>query len=175
MDYSHLYPVEGQESMGDLILEEVDQRGCGVSILGHTQNLTGQPTLVDPALSRKVELDNLLRSLPSSTMMLTQRVLTYQNMGIPGKKCGTVIVTAEELGCCRDSVLMQFCANKLDKKDFFGKSDPFLVFHRSNEDGRTIKVEVYDWDRDGSHDFIGEFTTSYRELSRGQSQFNVYE
>uniref|UniRef100_A0A8B9LYF2 C2 domain-containing protein n=1 Tax=Accipiter nisus TaxID=211598 RepID=A0A8B9LYF2_9AVES len=29
-----------------------------------------------------------------------------------------------------------------------------------------------DYDR---HDFIGEFTTSYRELSRGQSQFNVYE
>lgn len=26
-----------------------------------------------------------------------------------------------------------------------------------------------------SHDFIGEFTTSYRELSRGQNQFNVYE
>ncbi|KAF7254511.1 Copine-5 [Varanus komodoensis] len=42
-------------------------------------------------------------------------------------------------------------------------------------DGKTIKVEVYDWDRDGSHDFIGEFTTSYRELARGQSQFNVYE
>ena len=26
-----------------------------------------------------------------------------------------------------------------------------------------------------SHDFIGEFTTSYRELARGQSQFNIYE
>lgn len=26
-----------------------------------------------------------------------------------------------------------------------------------------------------SHDYIGEFTTCYRELSRGQSQFNVYE
>uniref|UniRef100_A0A3B4C1C4 C2 domain-containing protein n=1 Tax=Pygocentrus nattereri TaxID=42514 RepID=A0A3B4C1C4_PYGNA len=112
--------------------------------------------------------------------------------------------------CGRDSATMQFCANKLDKKDFFGKSDPFMVFYRSNEDGtftichktevvkntlnpvwqsftipvralcngdydRTIKVEVYDWDRDGSHDFIGEFTTSYRELARGQSQFNVYE
>ncbi|XP_033470711.1 copine-8 [Epinephelus lanceolatus] len=130
--------------------------------------------------------------------------------GIPGKKCGTIIVKAEELNNCRESVMMQFCGNKLDKKDFFGKSDPFLVFHRSNEDGtftichktevvkntlnpvwqafkipvralcngdydRTIKVEVYDWDRDGSHDFIGEFSTSYRELSRGQSQFNVYE
>ncbi|KAI4791855.1 hypothetical protein KUCAC02_033758, partial [Chaenocephalus aceratus] len=128
--------------------------------------------------------------------------------GIQGKKCGTIIVKAEELNNCRESVMMQFCGNKLDKKDFFGKSDPFLVFYRSNEDGtftichktevikntlnpvwqafkipvralcngdhdRTIKVEVYDWDRDGSHDFIGEFSTSYRELSRGQSQFNV--
>uniref|UniRef100_A0A8C1Q766 Copine Va n=2 Tax=Cyprinus carpio TaxID=7962 RepID=A0A8C1Q766_CYPCA len=130
--------------------------------------------------------------------------------GIPGKNCGTIILTAEELGNCRDCATMQFCANKLDKKDFFGRSDPFMVFYRSNEDGtftichktevvkntlnpvwqpftipvralcngdydRSIKVEVYDWDRDGSHDFIGEFTTSYRELSRGQSQFNVYE
>ncbi|KAB5546072.1 hypothetical protein PHYPO_G00067900 [Pangasianodon hypophthalmus] len=130
--------------------------------------------------------------------------------GIPGKKCGNIVFTAEELSNCRDIATMQLCANKLDKKDFFGKSDPFLVFYRSNEDGtftichktevikntlnpvwqpftipvralcngdydRTVKVDVYDWDRDGSHDFIGEFTTSYRELSRGQSQFNVYE
>ncbi|KAM8917331.1 copine-5b isoform 3-T3 [Spinachia spinachia] len=130
--------------------------------------------------------------------------------GIHGKKCGTVVLSAEELSNCRDSATMQFCANKLDKKDFFGKSDPFMVFYRSNEDGtftichktevvkntlnpvwqpftipvralcngdydRTIKVEVYDWDRDGSHDFIGDYTTSYRELARGQSQFNVYE
>uniref|UniRef100_A0A669CX14 Copine Va n=1 Tax=Oreochromis niloticus TaxID=8128 RepID=A0A669CX14_ORENI len=130
--------------------------------------------------------------------------------GIPGKKCGTIILSAEELGNCRDYATMQFCANKLDKKDFFGKSDPFMVFYRSNEDGtftichktevvkntlnpvwepfsipvralcngdydRTIKVEVYDWDRDGSHDFIGEFTTSFKELCRGQNQLNVYE
>uniref|UniRef100_A0A8C5ADI4 Copine family member IX n=1 Tax=Gadus morhua TaxID=8049 RepID=A0A8C5ADI4_GADMO len=130
--------------------------------------------------------------------------------GIPGKKCGVIILSAEELSNCRDIATMQLCANKLDKKDFFGKSDPFLVFYRSNEDGtftichktevvkntlnpvwqaftipvralcngdydRTVKVDVYDWDRDGSHDFIGEFTTSYRELSRGQNQFNVYE
>ncbi|KAG7519488.1 copine-9-like [Solea senegalensis] len=130
--------------------------------------------------------------------------------GIPGKKCGVIIFAAEELSNCRDIATMQLCANKLDKKDFFGKSDPFLVFYRSNEDGtftichktevikntlnpvwqpftipvralcngdydRTVKIDVYDWDRDGSHDFIGEFTTSYRELSRGQNQFNVYE
>uniref|UniRef100_A0A3Q2CSV6 Copine family member IX n=1 Tax=Cyprinodon variegatus TaxID=28743 RepID=A0A3Q2CSV6_CYPVA len=139
-----------------------------------------------------------------------QMHLRYQKNGIPGKKCGVIILTAEELSNCRDIATMQLCANKLDKKDFFGKSDPFLVFYRSNEDGtftichktevikntlnpvwqpftipvralcngdydRTVKVDVFDWDRDGSHDFIGEFTTSYRELSRGQNQFNVYE
>lgn len=38
---------------------------------------------------------------------------------------------------------MQFCANKLDKKDFFGKSDPFLVFYRSNEDGRWVCILLY--------------------------------
>uniref|UniRef100_A0A8C1PP26 Copine Vb n=1 Tax=Cyprinus carpio TaxID=7962 RepID=A0A8C1PP26_CYPCA len=55
---------------------------------------------------------------------------------------------------------------------------PFTIPVRALCNGdydRAIKVEVYDWDRDGSHDFIGEFTTSYRELARGQSQFNVYE
>lgn len=39
------------------------------------------------------------------------------------------------LSSFQESVMLQFCGNKLDKKDFFGKSDPFLVFYRSNEDG----------------------------------------
>ncbi|KAA8591135.1 hypothetical protein FQN60_002078 [Etheostoma spectabile] len=124
--------------------------------------------------------------------------------GIPGKKCGTIILSAEELGNCRDYATMQFCANKLDKKDFFGKSDPFMVFYRSNEDGTfTIchKTEVVkntlnpvwqpfsipvralcngDYERTQEeqgvgHDFIGEFTTIYKELCRGQNQLNVYE
>ncbi|XP_056897542.1 copine-9-like [Takifugu flavidus] len=147
-----------------------------------------------------------LGEIIGSTGGRLERILS----GIPGKKCGTILFTAEELSNCRDLATMQLCANKLDKKDFFGKSDPFLVFYRSNEDGsftichktevikntlnpvwqpftipvralcngdydRTVKVDVYDWDRDGSHDFIGEFTTSYRELSRGQNQFSVYE
>ena len=35
----------------------------------------------------------------------------------------------------QEQVHFQFCANKLDKKDLFGKSDPFLTFYRANEDG----------------------------------------
>ena len=35
----------------------------------------------------------------------------------------------------QDEVTLQFTAAKLDKKDFFGKSDPFLTFSRVNENG----------------------------------------
>ena len=38
----------------------------------------------------------------------------------------------------QEQATIQFCAHKLDKKDFFGKSDPFLTFSRSNEDGRYM-------------------------------------
>ena len=38
----------------------------------------------------------------------------------------------------QDVVTLQFKGHKLDKKDFFGKSDPFLVFYRCNEDNRLV-------------------------------------
>ena len=39
------------------------------------------------------------------------------------------------MGACKEEVTLQFCGKKLDKKDFFGKSDPFLLLYRTNEDG----------------------------------------
>ncbi|XP_031566337.1 copine-8-like isoform X2 [Actinia tenebrosa] len=116
------------------------------------------------------------------------------------KSRGKIILTCEELSACKDVVTIQFRGHKLDKKDFFGKSDPFLVFYRYNEDGsftavhrtevikntlnptwkeltipsralcngdyhRAIRVECYDWDRDGGHDLIGIFSTTLKELT----------
>ena len=43
---------------------------------------------------------------------------------------GSVFVTAEELASCKDEVHFRFRAHHLDKKDFFGKSDPFLTISR---------------------------------------------
>ncbi|CAG6021074.1 unnamed protein product [Menidia menidia] len=151
------------------------------------------------------------KTLPKRSLLLPTNEFPEEE-GLPTLKWDCIIIGGLNRACVlrQDIATMQLCANKLDKKDFFGKSDPFLVFYRSNEDGtftichktevikntlnpvwqpftipvralcngdydRTVKVDVYDWDRDGRHDFIGEFTTSYRELSRGQNQFNVYE
>jgi hypothetical protein len=43
---------------------------------------------------------------------------------------GELIVSCEELSMCKDELELQFMAKKLDKKDFFGSSDPFLIVSR---------------------------------------------
>ncbi|XP_062842094.1 copine-4 [Trichomycterus rosablanca] len=55
------------------------------------------------------------------------------------KSCSTVgksiiMITAEELTGNDDYVELSFSARKLDDKDFFSKSDPFLEIYRVNDD-----------------------------------------
>ncbi|KAM9851543.1 copine-4 [Aulostomus maculatus] len=54
----------------------------------------------------------------------------------PGGIVGRVIITitAEELTGNDDYIELSFSARKLDDKDFFSKSDPFLEIYRLNED-----------------------------------------
>lgn len=56
----------------DQTLEQVAQKGCGISILADLQTPSGhdpgQAALADPALSRGVRLDKLHRSLPASVI-----------------------------------------------------------------------------------------------------------
>ncbi|XP_040922313.1 copine-3-like isoform X2 [Toxotes jaculatrix] len=106
---------------------------------------------------------------------------------------GTITICAEERTDNR-VVELEVAARKLDKKDFFGKSDPFLEFYKQTETGwqlahrtevvknnlnptwrrfriplqslcggdveKSIKVDCYDYNNSGSHDFIGSFQTT---------------
>uniref|UniRef100_A0AAX7U622 C2 domain-containing protein n=1 Tax=Astatotilapia calliptera TaxID=8154 RepID=A0AAX7U622_ASTCA len=56
-----------------------------------------------------------------------------------GRAC-TKQVTAEELSGNDDYVELSFSARKLDDKDFFSKSDPFLEIFRINDDGTESLV-----------------------------------
>ncbi|KAJ8271910.1 hypothetical protein COCON_G00107690 [Conger conger] len=58
--------------------------------------------------------------------------------GKPAGK-GTITITAQELSDNR-IITMNMCGRKLDKKDFFGKSDPYLEFHKQGEDGKWMLV-----------------------------------
>ncbi|KAJ3280419.1 hypothetical protein HK104_000671 [Borealophlyctis nickersoniae] len=53
---------------------------------------------------------------------------------------GQIKIVGEELSTLKHVVKCQFSATKLDKKDLFGKSDPFFVISRTMEDGSTTVV-----------------------------------
>lgn len=60
-------------------------------------------------------------------------VVVFSCRGIPGKKCGTVIVTAEELGCCRVSV----CSLRFEKLS----DNDFVIY--AAPDSQRYDVEIY--------------------------------
>jgi len=124
---------------------------------------------------------------------------------------GDLFVYAEEMANNNDLVTFTLEGKKLDKKDFFGKSDPFFEISRVNLESsdwtivyrsevidntlnpqwrpvqidtvtlcnsdheRSLRIDVYDEDSDGSHDLIGRFTTSLRRLLQGPAPENEYE
>lgn len=103
---------------------------------------------------------------------------------------------------------MKMHARSLDKKDFFGKSDPYVIIAKKMDDGswtnvhktdvikntlnpdwtpfsmrvisltsgnpdRPLRFQVWDWDNDGTSDFIGEFQTSYSEIQSSMCEVGL--
>ncbi|GAB1598493.1 copine-8-like isoform X3 [Argonauta hians] len=85
----------------------------------------------------------------------------------PKRDSGVIIVNAEELSSCKEEVSMQFCAHQLDKKDIFGKSDPFLTFYRCNEDGSFTVVHKTEVIKRTLNPTWRPFTISVRLLCNG--------
>jgi len=54
--------------------------------------------------------------------------------------CGEIIISCEEVGDSNMDVTLQLSGIKLDKKDMFGKSDPFLIFSKIRENGTYTPV-----------------------------------
>jgi hypothetical protein len=114
-------------------------------------------------------------------------------------KLQTITVTAEEIISNNKVITLSLSGRKLDRKDWFGKSDPFVTISKSGEYGdytvvhrtevikynlnpnwktfsiplttlcnsddyRVIKIQVDDWNRNGSHAHIGCLQTSVKTL-----------
>jgi len=77
----------------------------------------------------------------SGTNRKFQRPLSGERSGDGGSGGrGTLCVSAEEMSVCREVLTVSLCARKVDKKDFFSKSDPFLAISRVNEDNSYTLV-----------------------------------
>ncbi|XP_069490023.1 copine-6 [Ambystoma mexicanum] len=127
-----------------------------------------------------------------------------------GKTAGksTITIIAEEVSGTNDFVQLSFRAQKLDNKDLFSKSDPFMEIYKTNHNGveqlvrrsevvknnlnpkwepfrvslhslcscdinKTLKFKIYDYDSSGKHDFIGEFSTTFKEMQTASSGSEV--
>ncbi|CAG2245303.1 Nicotinic receptor-associated protein 1,Protein BONZAI 1,Protein BONZAI 2,Copine-5,Copine-8,Copine-1,Copine-2,Copine-A,Copine-4,Copine-9,Copine-7,Copine-6,Protein BONZAI 3,Copine-3 [Mytilus edulis] len=85
----------------------------------------------------------------------------------PVAKNGDIIIRAEEMSNCKEIITLQFKANKLDKKDFFGKSDPYLEFQRSNEDGSFTVVHRTEVIKNSLNPTWQPFTVPVKTLCNG--------
>ncbi|XP_063721552.1 copine-5-like [Symsagittifera roscoffensis] len=127
-----------------------------------------------------------------------------------GNTHAKIFIRAQQTVECRESWNICFSARGLDNKDFFGLSDPYLVFYKKsakgdfivtgqtkviknnlnpnwepfiinkarfndNDEQLPIKIECYDYNSDGSPDFIGDVTTTGGELFKeiGSKSFPV--
>ncbi|KYO19500.1 copine-6 isoform A [Alligator mississippiensis] len=133
--------------------------------------------------------------------IVSQRNVTLPLLLDTGEAAGkaSIVIEVEEVSSTNELVRLEFRALKLDNKDLFSKSDPFLEIYKVNSNeseelvkrtevvynnlnpswepfrvslhslcgcdpDRTIKCMVYDHNSSGKHDYIGEFTTSFREM-----------
>lgn len=86
---------------------------------------------------------------------------------------GTLVVSCEELSSCKDELELQFLGKKLDKKDWFGSSDPFLTFSRANEGGGYTLVHKTEHINNNVNPLWAKFNIPVRTLCNGDHDRNI--
>ncbi|XP_063717504.1 copine-3-like [Symsagittifera roscoffensis] len=92
----------------------------------------------DDATSNPDKADKLGQLKVSVAEVVQGRLRQGRLLEKSGNGKSKIHVTARETVDCRQSYVFNFIARGLDNKDgFFGKSDPFLIFHKQTETGFT--------------------------------------
>uniref|UniRef100_A0A8C1Y081 Copine VII n=1 Tax=Cyprinus carpio TaxID=7962 RepID=A0A8C1Y081_CYPCA len=122
---SNLNPVFAKVLMLDYYFEEVQKLRFEVYDIHGTHSIG---TRDDDFLGG---VECTLGQIVAQKKMVKPLLLKY------GKYAGksTITIHAEEISGNNGYVELSFCAKKLDDKDLFSKSDPFLEIYRINDDG----------------------------------------
>ena len=89
-----------------------------------------------------------------------------QNVTGSGSK-GKIYITAEELTANKEVATFEVCGIKLDKKDFFGKSDPFLVIYKESPNGQWVVVHKTEVIKNTLNPTWKPFTLPLNQLCNG--------
>uniref|UniRef100_A0A8C6M559 Copine-2 n=1 Tax=Nothobranchius furzeri TaxID=105023 RepID=A0A8C6M559_NOTFU len=91
--------------------------------------------------------------------------------GKPAGK-GSITITAQELSDNR-IITLTLSGRKLDKKDFFGKSDPYLEFHKQGDDGKWMLVHRTEVIKNTLDPVWKPFTVPLISLCNGDIERNI--
>ncbi|KAM8891248.1 copine-2 isoform 2-T8 [Spinachia spinachia] len=98
------------------------------------------------------------------------RPLVLANGKLAGK--GSITITAQELSDNR-IITLTLSGRKLDKKDFFGKSDPYLEFHKQGEDSKWMLVHRTEVIKNTLDPAWKSFTVPLISLCNGEVDRNI--
>ncbi|XP_014671442.1 PREDICTED: copine-3-like [Priapulus caudatus] len=87
-----------------------------------------------------------------------------------GQKAGNgqITASAEEMSASKECLILHFRATDLDKKDFFGKSDPFLEFYKQTTWGSWDLVHRTEFIKNTLHPTWKKFQINMATLCSGE-------
>ena len=92
---------------------------------------------------------------------------------------GKIFILAEELTTSKEEVTFAFRAEKLDKKDFFGKSDPFIIISKGSSSGQYAPVHKTEVIMNNLNPTWKPFTITCVKLCNGNHdrklKFDIYD
>ena len=101
------------------------------------------------------------------------------NKNLLNGRNGKIQVTAEELTSNKEVLFLKFGGVKLDKKDFFGKSDPFIEITRVTENNTYILVHRSEVIKNTLNPTWAPFQVPIRTLSNGDDfrdlKFDIFD
>jgi copine 5/8/9 len=159
----------------------------------------------------KHELIGEARFLLSTIMRAPSQKMSLllENSRRTAVRLGEIEIRAEARANTRDMFTAEISASKLiNKEGFFGRSDPFLLISRKNEDtsytnvwksavqdsslnpkwgrisipmvilcngdiDRELKIEIYDFENNSKHHFMGAVETTLRTILQGNTTTSI--
>lgn len=119
---------------------------------------------------RQQDFIGCARCLLSKIVTSQNQTLVMNIMHSDKRPGGTITIISEEVRHSNTNITLQFCATNLDKKDLFGKSDPFFVISRSLEGGKWDPIYQSPHIAKTLNPSWGDFTISMQKLCNGDPQ-----
>lgn len=105
--------------------------------------------------------------------IVSAAVFTKPLQGKNKANAGTITIKAEELSKNNSNIDIKFSAVGLDKKDFFGKSDPYLEFAKENPDGTFTTVHRTQYIKNTLNPVWPPFTITSQTLCSGDPERKI--